>query len=82
MDTNKLTQTLKSLLDRISNDPQLDDEGKSDLVDLINDVIAEPTPNNLEALALVIEELGKSQEYMAALEIVNEYNSPATQEEE
>ncbi len=68
-----LQKTLTNLLTLVTTDPQLDDDDKEDMISLINDVVAEPTPNNLEALAVVVEELGKSQEYVAAQEVLARY---------
>ncbi len=70
---DELGKTLTQLLNQVSTDPNLDDDDKEDLLSLINDVVASPTPNNIEALSIVIEELGKSQEYEAAKEILANY---------
>ncbi len=72
---DEVSKALQQLLNQVMQDENLDEEDKSQAVDLINDVVANPTPNNLEALALVVEELGKSQEYLAALDIVDKYRS-------
>lgn len=67
---DELNKTLANLLTLVTNDSNLDDDDKEDMISLINDVVAEPTPNNLEALAVVVEELGKTQEYLAAKEVL------------
>ncbi len=74
MQLEELQKTLTSLLERVQADSQLEEDEKTDLIDLINSVVADPTPNNFDALAIVIDELGKSQEYMAAKEIIQNYN--------
>ncbi len=79
MQYDQLQTTLKQLLDRVLADNQLDEEDKAQLVDLINDFIADPTPANIEAFALILEELGKSQEYLAALEMVEKYKEESQQ---
>lgn len=70
---DEIGKVLGKLIERITSDDTLDEEDKAQAVDLINDVVADPTPENLEALALVMEELGKSQEYLAAMDIVQKH---------
>lgn len=72
---DQIQKTLTDLIEIIKRDSQLDDEGKADLIDLISEVVADPTPNNIEALALTLEELGKSQEYMVAKEMLSNYEA-------
>lgn len=79
---SEIGETLTKLIGEITNDPSLDDEHKAELIDLINEVVADPTPNNIQALALVMEETGKSQEYSAALDLVNKYSSQQTPTED
>lgn len=82
MQPDQLQKTLRDLLVRVQSDTLMDDDDKASLIDLINEVVADPTPENLEALALVLEELGNAQEYTVAKETISNYESQLSENEQ
>ncbi len=58
------------LLVQVQDDTNLDDETRDSVVELINLVIADPSADNLRALALVLEKLGDTTTYLSALETI------------
>ncbi len=64
----KTIDLLTQISDQIQSDPNLDDEVKDSTMELIGLVIADPSADNLRALAIVLEKLGDSVQYLSSLE--------------
>ena len=60
-------EQLDLLLDQILQDEGLDKELKDNLTDLIAATSSDPTPENIDALALVFSKLGDANKYMEAM---------------
>lgn len=57
----------QQILDTVNNDPNLDDEMRSEILDLVGLAKADPTPGNMEALAIVFDKLSDANKYMGAM---------------
>jgi hypothetical protein len=55
----------------IVDDPNLDDEQKDDLTELIAEVKMNPTVANVEVLSVVLKKLGDYSQYLGALQTIN-----------
>lgn len=66
----KLQDILNKLLTQVQDDPSLGDEMKDSTTELITLVMKDPTPDNLRALAIVLEKLGDATRYLSALETI------------
>lgn len=66
----KVQDLLNQLVDQVQSDPNLTDEVKDGTTELIAVVTKDPTPDNLRALAIVIEKLGDATRYLSALETI------------
>lgn len=66
----KLQDVLNKLLTQVQDDPNLSDEMKDSTMELITLVVKDPTPDNLRALAIVLEKLGDTTRYLSALETI------------
>ncbi len=67
MQPNDLQKQLTSLLAQVRQDDSLGEELQNNLTDLITAASADPTPGNLEALAIVFQKLADANKYMAAM---------------
>lgn len=67
----KLDEILKQIAEMIVDDPNLDDEQKNDLTELIGEVMMNPTAANIEVLSIVLKKLGDYSRYLGALETIN-----------
>lgn len=74
----KTQDLLSQLLAQVQDDPNLTDEVKDSAAELIALVVKEPTPDNLRALAVVIEKLGDTTRYLSALETLETIKATAT----
>lgn len=68
----KLEEILRQIAEMIIDDPNLDEEQKDDLTELIAEVRMDPTPANLEVLSIVLKKLGDYSKYLGALETIND----------
>lgn len=66
----KAKDLLNQLIAQVQDDPNLTQEMKDSTIELIDLVTKDPTPDNLRALAIVIEKLGLATQYLSALETV------------
>lgn len=66
----KTKDLLNQLIAQVQDDPNLIQEMKDSTIELIDLVAKDPTPDNLRALAIVIEKLGLATQYLSALETV------------
>ncbi len=67
MDISILQTKLSELLNTIKKDAGLSEELRDSLSDMIMATSAEPTPENLQALSLVLKKAGSTQSYMGAM---------------
>ncbi len=67
----KLDEILRQISEMIIDDPNLDDEQKGDLTELIAEVRMNPTAANVEVLSIVLKKLGDYSRYLGALETIN-----------
>lgn len=67
MDISNLQSKLEELLQTIKKDAGLGEELRDSLSDMILSVSADPTPENLGALAVVLKKAASTQKYMAAM---------------
>jgi len=63
-----LTETLKKIADTVQNDPNLTEELRADLLDLVAEVNVDPTPANLKVLTTALEKLQNAVKYISAME--------------
>lgn len=73
---NQLEKILKELADTVSNDPNLTEELREDLLDMIAEVRMEPSPANIEVLATVLTKLQDTSKYLASLQIIQNFANP------
>lgn len=78
----KMQDLLNQLLVQVQDDPNLNDEMKDSTTELISLVIKELTPDNLRALAIVMEKLGDTTRYLSALETIETIRATATANQE
>lgn len=64
---SNLNDTFQQIIDTVNNDPNLDDEMRSEILDLAALAKADPTPGNMDALAIVFEKLSDANKYMGAM---------------
>lgn len=62
-----LNDIIKNVIDTVNNDPNLDEEMRTEILDLASLAQADPTPGNLEALAIVFDKLSDANKYMGAM---------------
>lgn len=65
-----LKKVLEEIIANVETDSTLTDELRDKLTELATAVMVDPTPDNLKALAIVLETLGNSERYLNALAIV------------
>lgn len=70
MDMDEIKQSLDTLVETIETDSLLDDDLRTELLELAQEALGDPTPDNLRALSIVLERLGESEKYMNALDVV------------
>jgi len=63
-------ELLDNLLAQVQDDTGLTDDVKDSLVELIDGVSADPSPDNFKALAIVLEKLADTTQYLSALETI------------
>lgn len=66
-----LDEILNQIAEVIVTDPNLDDEQRDDLIELIAEVRMNPTAANLKVLGIVLKKLGDYSRYLGALETIN-----------
>ena len=67
MQPNDLQKQLTHLMEQVRQDDSLGEDLQNNLTDLITAASADPTPGNLEALAIVFQKLADANKYMAAM---------------
>lgn len=63
---NNFSEIMNGIIEQIMNDDDLQDEIKDELVKLVQDVIADPTPGNVEALSILMDKFADANKYLAA----------------
>lgn len=74
----RLDEILTQIAEMIVDDPNLDDEQKNDLTELIGEVKMNPTAANIEVLSIVLKKLGDYSRYLGALETINNIKATAS----
>ncbi len=62
-----VTSIVNEIIDTVTNDPNLDEELKEQILDLAETAQADPTPGNLKALSIVFDKLSEANKYMGAM---------------
>ena len=62
---------LKELAIAVQDDEALDESVRTELAELVDSVIEDPTPGNLNVLATTLEHLGDSMRYIRYIEAVS-----------
>ena len=70
MDVEQIKQALGSLVETINSDPMLDDELRETMIELSQEALGDPTPDNLKALSIVLDRLGESERYANAMDVI------------
>lgn len=65
MNSATLKQDLLDLIGQVEMDDTISDDLKEKIKDLVSTVGADPTPGNLDALTLVLDELSSLNKYKA-----------------
>lgn len=61
-----LNDYLKQITQTVENDKNLDLKTRESVLELIAMVSVDPSPDNVEALAIVVEKLGVATQYISA----------------
>ena len=67
---DEITQKLVQLREEVLGDASLEPEVRTSLEGLFEAVIAEPTVDNVKGLAVVLEALADSEEYLGSLQTI------------
>ena len=70
-----LTDTLKNISGIVESDQNLNEELREDIITLIAEVNADPTPANLRVLSTVLEKLKDTTKYLSALKTFSSFES-------
>ena len=75
----KLQDLLTQLLAQIQDDTNLSDEVRDDAIELVSVVSQDPSPDNIRALAIVLEKMGETTKYLSALETIKNIEAKSDQ---
>lgn len=67
MDLTTFQSRITQLIEAIKNDSSIPEEVRSSLEDMIMQVSSDPTPENMEALAIVLNKASQTQKYMGSM---------------
>ena len=67
MDLKNFQSKLVELLNKIKHDASIPEEVRTSLEEMIMQVSADPTPENLSALSIVLNKASQNQKYMASM---------------
>lgn len=74
-----LEETLNEIQNLIDHDPNLDQEARENIAELLAQVSADPTPANLDVLAMVVEKLSDATRYISAVQTIKNLGAEAGQ---
>ena len=75
----KLQDLLTQLLAQIQDDTNLSDEVRDNAIELVSVVSQDPFPDNIRALAIVLEKMGETTKYLSALETIKNIEAKSDQ---
>lgn len=74
-----LEETLNEIATMVEHDVNLDEETRENILEVIAQVAADPSPKNIEVLALLIEKLGDVTRYVGALQTIKGLEAESAQ---
>lgn len=70
-----LDETLRNISQLVETDTNLNEELRSDIKELLEEVNSDPTPANLRVLATVLEKMSDATKYISALKTLSNFGA-------
>ncbi len=70
MNVEDVKKLIAQITETVQDDTDLDPDLRNEILELTYEVVSDPTPDNVSALALVLKKIAQMEKYVGALEVL------------